>query len=116
MKLKEMLENLKNNDDMFIYDKVSVLFEIADKYSVYDTVDQIIKEDVIDDIIRDYLSTGSTWERIAIFLSGVKVLNQDYYHLNGYGNLENLSGRQFYIILDDFIEEIKYKGLENEEI
>ena len=25
MKIKDVLENLKNNDDMFIYDKVSIL-------------------------------------------------------------------------------------------
>lgn len=116
MKLMQVLENLKNDENMFIYDKVNILYQIANEFDVYGAIEQIISADVIDDIIRDYMSTGSSWERIAIFLADVKVLNQDYYYLNGYGNLENLSGEKFYIILDDFIEEIKYNGLENEEI
>lgn len=116
MKLKRFLENLKDDENMFIYDKVDILYQIADENDVHETLEQIVRADVIDDIIRDYMSTGSTWERIAIFLSGVKVLNQAYYYLDGYGNLENLSANKFYIILEDFIEEIKYKRLENEEV
>ena len=111
MKLITVLENLKNDKDMYLYDKVDILLKIADEYSVYDTVNQIVQEDVIDDIIKDY-----TWDRVYFFLAEIKVLNQEFYYLNGYGNLENLTSEKIDIILEDFISEIKYKGLANEEI
>ena len=111
MKLITVLENLKNDKDMYLYDKVDILFKIADEYNVYDTLNQVVREEEIDYIIKDY-----SWERIAIFLSGLKVLNEPYFILNGYGNLENLSTEKLDIILEDFIEEVKYNELENEEI
>ena len=111
MKLITVLENLKNDKDMYLYDKVDILFKIADEYNVYDTLNQIVREQEIDYIIKDY-----SWERIAIFLSGVKILNEPYFILNGYGNLENLTSEKLDTILEDFIEEVKYNGLENEEI
>ena len=116
MKLITVLENLKNDENMFIDDKVNTLFGIAGEYDIYETLDQIVKADVIDDVIRDYMNTGSTWERIAIFLAGIKVLNQEYYYLDSYENLENLTTEKLDIIIEDFIEEIKDNGLENEEI
>lgn len=116
MKLITVLENLREDNQMSIYKKTDELFKIAYDYSVYDLLDVIVTNEDIEVIIEEYVNSGSSWERIAIFLSGVKVLNQQYYHLNGYGNLENLTSEKFYILLDDFIDEVKYKGLENEEV
>lgn len=110
MKLMQVLENLKNDKGMCLYDKVDILYQIAIEHDLYDTINEIVREDDIDYIIKDY-----SWERIAIFLSGVKFFEK-YYYLNGYGNIQNLSASQFDIILEDFIEDIKYNGLENEEV
>ena len=111
MKLIQVLENIKNNDDMYMYDKVDILFKIADDYDVHEILDQIVTDDEIDEILRGRINEGNSWESIAIFLCDVRLLNQKYYFIDGYGNLSNLSLRQFNIILDDFIEEIKFKGL-----
>ena len=111
--LLKFLQTLKQ-DDMHIYDKVDILFKIAYDYDVHEILDQIVTEEEIDDILKAYIDDGSNWERIAIFFCDVRLLNQKYYFIDGYGNLSNLTLRQFNIILDDFISEIKYKGLENE--
>ena len=111
MNIITLLENLKNDKAMSIYEKTDILFRIADEYDVYDTLNQVVREEEIDYIIKDY-----SWERIYFFLAEIKDLNQEYYYLNGYGNLENLTTEKLDIILEDFIEEIKYNGLENEEI
>ena len=111
MNIITLLENLKNDKDMVLYNKVDELFRIADEYDLYDTLNQVVREEEIDYIIKDY-----SWDRVYFFLADIKVLNQQYYHLNGYGNLENLTTEKLDIILEDFIEEIKYNGLENEEI
>ena len=101
---------------MYMYDKISIFLKIADDYGIHEITDQIVTDGEIDDILKSYIDDGSEWERIAIFFSDIRLLNQKYYFIDGYGNLSNLTLRQFNIILDDFIEEIKFKGLENEEI
>ena len=116
MKLITVLENLKNDNEMSIYMKTDELFKIADKYDVHELLEQIVDDEQINMIVKDYMTDWNSWELVAIFLADVKVLNQEYYYLNGYGNLENLTSSHFDNILYDFIEEIKYKGLENEEI
>lgn len=112
--LLNFLEALKNDEDMYMYDKVDILFKIADDYDVHEILEQIVTDEEIDDILKSYIDDGSNWERIAIFFCDIRLLNQKYYIIDGYGNISNLSLRTFNIILDDFIEEIKYKGLENE--
>ena len=112
--LLKFLETLKDDENILMYDKVNILFKIADDYDVHEILEQIVTDDDINEIVRGYLNDWSSWELIAIFLSDIRLLNQPYYYLNGYGSISNLTLRQFNIILDDFIEEIKYKGLENE--
>ena len=109
--LLQLLESLKTDENMNIYQKTDILFKIADEYDVHEILDQIVTDDEIDGILRGMINEGNSWESIAIFLCDVRLLNQKYYFIDGYGNLSNLSLRQFNIILYDFIEEIKFKGL-----
>ena len=111
--LLKLLESLKTDEQMNIYEKTDVLFQIAIDYDVHEILDQIVTDDEIDEILRGRINECNSWESIAIFLCDVRLLNQPYYFIDGYGNLSNLSLRTFNIILDDFIEEIKYKGLED---
>ena len=114
--LLKFLESLKQDEDMYMYDKVNILFKIADEYDVHEILQQIVTDDDIDEILRGRINEGDSWESIAIFFSDIRLLNQPYYFIDGYGNLSNLTLKQFNIIITDFIEEIKFKNLENEEI
>ena len=96
---------------MYMYDKVYSLFKIADEYDVHEILSKIVSDEEIDDILKSYIDDGSEWERIAIFFSDIRFLNQPYYFIDDYGNLSNLTFRQFNIILDNFMEEVKFKGL-----
>ena len=115
MKLITFLEGLKNEyDGSSVNQKCKLLLKIADEYELYDTMSQIVTDEQINYLVQEHLDNGSSWESIYYMLSGIKMANQRYYYFNGYKNLENLSERLFYDLLDDFIEEIKCKGLENE--
>ena len=108
--LLKFLQTLKD-DDMHIYDKVDILFKIADDYDIHEILDQIVTDEEIEDVLRGRINDGDSWESIAIFFCDVRLLNQKYYYLNGYQNLENLNLRTFNNILDDFISEVIYKKL-----
>ena len=109
--LLKFLESLKQDEDMRMYDKVNILFQISNEYNVHEILEQIVSDEEIDDILKSYIDDGSNWERIAIFFSDIRLLNQPYYFIDGYGNLSNLSLSTFSNILDDFISEIKFKEL-----
>lgn len=116
MKLIQVLENIKNDDNMFIYDKVDILYQIYYEHDVYDVLEQIVDDEQINMTLKYYINELNSWESAFIFMRDIKEINKPYYYLNGYGNLENLTADKFDIILDDFIQEVKYKGLENVEV
>ena len=88
MKLKDLLENIKN-DDMGFYKKVSNLIRIANDFGL-DSAEQIVTDEQINKIIKDYLEDWNSWQLIAIFLADVELISEPYYYLNRYGNLEKL--------------------------
>ena len=108
--LLQLLESLKD-EDILMYDKIDILIEIAEDYELFDTMTQIVADEEINSLVQEHLDIGSSWETIYYMLSGIKMSNQRYYYFNGYKHLENLSERLFYDLLDDFIEEIKFREL-----
>ena len=114
--LLQFVESLKQDEKLYMYDKVDILIEIAEDYELYNTMTQIVADEEINSLVEEHLEIGSSWETIYYMLSGIKMTNQRYYYFNGFHHLENLSARIFYNLLDEFIEEIKFKNLENEEI
>ena len=64
-----------------------------------------------DEMIK-YECNASSMDRMACFLAGVKLINQDYYFLNGYGNLENVGFDTLECFKSDLIR--KLKEAENE--
>ena len=117
MKLITLLEGFRNQyDGSSINQKCDLLVEIAEEYELFDTMTQIVADEEINSLVEEHLSIGSSWETIYYMLSGIKMHNQRYYYFNGFHHLENLSARIFYNLLDEFIEEVKFKKLENEEI
>ena len=117
MKLIELLEGMQNQyGEMSINEKVGLLLRIADDYDVHDIMQQIVTDEEINDIIQEHIDNGATWTTIYFMLQGIRMANQRYYYFNGYGHIENLTPRLFCILLEDFIDEIKYNDLESEEI
>ena len=98
---------------------VNTMYEIADNYGLIEDLlfDNIIDRDLVDDMVSSRLeSTG--FEGVAIMLDGIHSLNANYYYLNGYGNLEDLSISKLEVIYDDIkttlADEISEEDLEEE--
>ena len=101
--LKEMLSKIENAmKDYDVERAVSAMYEIADNYGLIEDLlfDNIIDRELIDDMTSQRLeATG--FEGVKIMLDGIHSLNANYYYLNGYGNLEDLSMSKLEVIYDD---------------
>ena len=101
--LKEMISKIENAiKDYDIDGAVNAMYEIADNYGLIDDLlfDNIIDRDLVDDMTSQRLETQG-FEGVAIMLDGIHSLNANYYYLNGYGNLEDLSISKLEVIYDD---------------
>lgn len=101
--LKEMLIKVENAmKDYDVDGTVSAMYEIADNYGLVDDLlfDNIVDRDVIDDMVSQRLESQG-FEAVAIMLDGIHSLNDNYYYLNGYGNLEDLSIDKLEVIYSD---------------
>ena len=101
--LKEMLSKVENAMKEYDVDGVvNAMYEIADNYGLIDDLlfDNIVDRDVIDDMVAQRLESQG-FEAVAIMLDGIHSLNDNYYYLNGYGNLEDLSINKLEVIYSD---------------
>ena len=72
-------------------------------YDLEDYVENIIEESMINEIIQDRLRCCG-WQNIACMLDKVNYLDDDYYFMNGYGNLEELTISHLECIFSDMVE------------
>ena len=102
--LKERLESIKNLLVSYNrYDAVREILDLAYDYDLEDYVENIIEESMINEIIQDRLRCCG-WQNIACMLDKVNYLDDDYYFMNGYGNLEELTISHLECIFSDMVE------------
>ena len=80
------------------------IINLANEYDKYDFVDDIIHTDDITDFIKARLDSG--WEGVACCLAKIEYLNDEYYLINGYGNLEELTTSTVKCYLEDLRREL----------
>ena len=101
--LKEMLNTIEEAiKDYDVEGAVNAMYKVGDNYGyVYELLqDNIIDYDLVDDMVSTRLeATG--FEGVAIMLDGIHSLNADYYYIDGYGNLHNLTIEHLEAIYSD---------------
>ncbi len=87
--LQNRIEEMKNLVNNYGYaDAVAEFKNICYEYEVcLDTANCYLDNEDIDTIVK----SKDSWTSIAIFLSNVQGLNGDFYHLDGYENLEEIT-------------------------
>lgn len=101
MSLREMFEETER--DIKNYDfsaAVNDLRNIGYDYGQDDLVNDFVDEDYINDMVTNELNSGG-WTRVACFLAKVDNINEDYYRVNGYGNLEEVTKSDLECTLSD---------------
>ena len=108
----ELIESLIKN-----YDRdyaVREILNLAYDYDLEDYVENIISEDTIDDLVQSRFDR-SGWKGVTCMLSKINYLNDEYYLMNGYGNLEELTIGYLECVFDNLKRELLELMEEEEE-
>lgn len=115
-KLNEIAERLSNIDALEPFidrtyatsDVINLAHELESLGYINDAnyyVGDILSDEELDDWVKHEAERGG-WQRVAHFLAGIEYMSDDYYYMNGYGNMENLSSDQLDGIVQDLLMEV----------
>ena len=62
---------------------------------------EIVNSVDLDSIVQDTVKYG--WQRVACFLAGIDSMNEDYYRIDGYGNVKNITENDLECWLYDIV-------------
>lgn len=109
MTLKEKLEQIETMLKNFEVDATAqAMVQLALDYGIYEVSDNLISTDRITERLLERIGDDleSGWQSAYMMLKGVKSLACDYYRLNGYNNIENLTTEYLEVMLDKLIDEL----------
>ena len=113
--LKERLESIKNLlEDYNCYDAVREILDLSYDYGLDYYTENIIEEAMMDELVKNRLNS-SGWQGVSCMLSKINYLNDEYYFIDGYGNLEELTINRLECIFNDMKEELLNIEEEEEE-
>ena len=92
-------------DNLSIGELVEELIDLAYEYELDYLVEDIISTEDIDYFIEKRLES-SGWQGVACCLAKINYLNDDYYEIDGYGNLKEFTFNDAKKLLDYIEEEI----------
>ena len=110
MNNKELIEKIeglrKKFSKRYLYRReiIESLFEIAYEHDLEYIVENIISAEDIDDFIQARLES-SGWQGVVCCLEKVKYVEDEYYLVNGYGNLEEITLDYLRCLVDDLEKE-----------
>lgn len=104
--VRELIEQIRGEINNYGRDNVvPMLRELEELTEAYGHLDDIVDTDLIDELVQSRLSDGG-WQGVACMLSDVSYLNDDYYVVDGYGNIRHLQTSDLEIALDSIVSEI----------
>lgn len=113
--LKERLESIKDLLEDYNRDEATrEILDLAYDYDLVSFVENIADEGFIDELVKNRFDS-SGWQGVACMLKKINYLNDEYYFMNGYGNLEELTINRLECIFNDMKEELLNIEEEEEE-
>ena len=100
--LRGIEENIRRGN---IEEVLNGMYDLANEYDGVISIinDNIIDTEIINELIKEKINDGADWVSIKILLDGIKYNSDNYYHIDGYGNIEDLTIGH----LEDMYEDIK---------
>ena len=103
--LRGIEENIKKGN---IEEVLNGMYDLANEYdgviSIID--DNIIDTEIINELIKEKINDGADWVSIKILLDGIKYNSDNYYHIDGYGNIEDLTIGHLELMYEDIKNEL----------
>ena len=72
----------------------------------WEYIGDIIDDEQLDELVA-HEAQNNGWQRVKFFIGGIERINEDFYHINGYGNVENIDPEYLDAIMDDLMGEVK---------
>ena len=98
-------ENIRRGN---IEEVLNGMYDLANEYdgviSIID--DNIIDTEIINELIKEKINDGADWVSIKILLDGIKYNSDNYYHIDGYGNIEDLTIGRLELMYEDIKNEL----------
>lgn len=100
--LRGIEENIKKGN---IEEALNGMYDLANEYEEAVNIinDNIIDTELINELIKEKINEGADWVSIKILLEDIHYMNDSYYHIDGYGNIEDLTIGH----IEDMYEDIK---------
>ena len=104
--LKEKLQSIKNSMKYYKKDYVAKeILDLAYGYNLEKYTKNIINREEIDDLVQFRLDE-SGWEGVACMLKKINYVTDEYYLIDGYGNLEELTKEYLECVYEDLEREL----------
>lgn len=87
--------------EMYRSEAIPALIDFCNENGLEEMVSDFIDTDYLDEYVQHEAEGG--WQRVACFLAKVECLNDDWYILDGYGNLKEIERVDLDCIIDDIL-------------
>lgn len=105
----ELIEFPERGVGCSVEDVVSLAQSLESEGLIRDSihyVGDIIEDEHLDDLVA-HEAQEYGWQRVKFLLGGIERINEDYYRINGYGNIENIEPDYLDAIMSDLLDEMK---------
>lgn len=101
MKIRERIEEIRGYINRYDLSRaMGEIRELGEEYGHYELLDDVIDTDYLDEMVRMRLESGG-WQGVACMLSDISSLNDEYYRIDGYGNIEDFDRNDCEMIIDE---------------
>ena len=103
--LRGIEENIKKGN---IEEVLNGMYDLANEYDGVISIinDNIIDTEIINELIKEKINDGADWVSIKILLEDIHYMNDNYYHIDGYGNIEDLTIGHLELMYEDIKSEL----------
>ena len=103
--LRGIEENIKKGN---IEEVLNGMYDLANEYDGVISIinDNIIDTEIINELIKEKINDGADWVSIKILLEDIHYMNDNYYHIDGYGNIEDLTIGHLELMYEDIKNEL----------
>lgn len=106
--MNKIIEDLRSLEYFSLEDIDNIMNDADFDYEYFKIEYGFITSEDADILIKSEINNYSI-DRMSCFLAKIETINQDYYYINGYGNLENITPELLECFRSDLITELKNK-------
>lgn len=115
MSLRERFEDIQNYINRGKFDDaIAELKNITSEYGKEEMTDDFIDTESMDDFVKARFESGG-WQSVICCLAKIDYLNWEYYEIDGYANLKEVTASSLECTLSDLKRELSDELEEDEE-